>query len=159
MKLYDEIIILLDQYLTSGKLNPKHPNLSSRKAFMKKVETDFKTTGLKPKHVPVTLEDGSKATVSLFDVEFMILSLLTDESLMKDENLCPGYDIFTGEVSHDHPCNQNYGEVHTGDAWHGAKSRYCGTTGEYMPLGLIVFGDKTHTDLHGSLSVTPIIFH
>ena len=27
-----------------------------------------------------------------------------------------------------------------------------------MPLALIVFGDKTHTDLHGALSVTPIMF-
>ena len=27
-----------------------------------------------------------------------------------------------------------------------------------MPIPLVVFGDKTHTDLHGSLSVTPIIF-
>ena len=27
-----------------------------------------------------------------------------------------------------------------------------------MPLALIVFGDKSHTDLHGSLAVTPIVF-
>ena len=27
-----------------------------------------------------------------------------------------------------------------------------------MPIALIVFGDKSHTDLHGSLSLTPIIF-
>jgi hypothetical protein len=27
-----------------------------------------------------------------------------------------------------------------------------------MPVGLIVFGDKPHTDLHGTLSQTPIIF-
>ena len=125
---------------------------------MKKVETDFKTTSLESKHVPVTLEDGSKATVLLFDIEFMILSLLTDESLMKDENLCPGYDIFTDEVSYNHPSNQDYDEVHTGDELHGAKSRYCGTKGQYMPLGFTVFCDKTHTDLHGSLSVTTIIF-
>ena len=85
MKLYDEIIILLDQYLTSGKLNPTHPNLLSRKAFMQKIKTNFKTTGMKPKHVTVTLEDGTKTTVSLFDIEFMILSLLSDESLMKDK--------------------------------------------------------------------------
>ena len=26
-----------------------------------------------------------------------------------------------------------------------------------MPIALIVFGDKSHTDLHGALSVTPII--
>jgi hypothetical protein len=27
-----------------------------------------------------------------------------------------------------------------------------------MPVGLVVFGDKSHTDLHGELSLTPIIF-
>jgi hypothetical protein len=27
-----------------------------------------------------------------------------------------------------------------------------------MPVGLIVIGDKSHTDLHGALSLTPIIF-
>jgi hypothetical protein len=27
-----------------------------------------------------------------------------------------------------------------------------------MFVGLIVFGDKSHTDLHGALSMTPIIF-
>jgi hypothetical protein len=27
-----------------------------------------------------------------------------------------------------------------------------------MLIALIVFGDKSHTDLHGSLSLTPIIF-
>jgi hypothetical protein len=27
-----------------------------------------------------------------------------------------------------------------------------------MPVGLIVFGDKSHTDLHGALSLTPIVF-
>ena len=65
----------------------------------------------------VTLSDGTEATVSLFDIEHMILSLLSDESLMKDENLAPGYDIFTGDVDENHTHNQNYGEIHTGDAW------------------------------------------
>ena len=27
-----------------------------------------------------------------------------------------------------------------------------------MPVALIVFGDKSHADLHGTLSLTPIIF-
>jgi hypothetical protein len=27
-----------------------------------------------------------------------------------------------------------------------------------MPLGLVIFGDKSHTDLHGALSLTPITF-
>ena len=27
-----------------------------------------------------------------------------------------------------------------------------------MPVGIIIFGDKSHTDLHGALALTPIIF-
>jgi hypothetical protein len=27
-----------------------------------------------------------------------------------------------------------------------------------MPVGLIVFGDKSHTDLHGTLSLMPVTF-
>ncbi len=52
-----------------------------------------------------------------------------------------------------------YGEVHTGDAWIHARNRYCSNPqGPTMPVGLIVFGDKSHSDLHGTLSLTPIIF-
>ena len=32
------------------------------------------------------------------------------------------------------------------------------TEGPVMPFGIIVFGDKSHMDLHGTLSLTPIIF-
>ena len=88
----------------------------------------------------------------------MILSLLTDESLMKEENFAPGYDIYTGEVDVQHPHNQNYREVHTGDAWKGVRDHCCGTEKEYMHIALIVFGNKTHTDLYGTLSITPVLF-
>jgi hypothetical protein len=27
-----------------------------------------------------------------------------------------------------------------------------------MPVALIIFGDKSHTDLHGALALTPVIF-
>ena len=27
-----------------------------------------------------------------------------------------------------------------------------------MPVGMVIFGDKSHTDLHGALALTPIIF-
>jgi len=158
MKLHNEIINLLDHYLTAGKIDPTNKNFSSRKKFIRKIGRDFSTTVMKPKHIPITLEGGSKATISLLDTKFMILSLLTDDFLMQDENLAPGYDIFTGDVDPNHPDGQNYGEIHTGDAWEGARNRFCGSNGKYMPLALIVFGDMTHTDLHGTLSVTPIIF-
>ena len=144
LKMHDEIVNLPDQYLMSGKLNPQNPNLSIRQVFMEKVETDFRTTGLKIEHMLVTLEDCSKVTVSLFDIEYMILSLLTNNSLVKDENLAPGYDSFMGEFLADHSDNNKYGEVHTGDAYKDACKRFCGSKGKYTPLALILFGDKIH---------------
>jgi hypothetical protein len=57
------------------------------------------------------------------------------------------------------PCNLNYDEVHTGDAWFPARNRYCTVTKQQtIPVALIVFGDKSHTDVHRTLSLTPIIF-
>ncbi len=49
--------------------------------------------------------------------------------------------------------------MHTGDAWLPARNGYCTVTEQpTMHVVLIVFGDKSHTDLHGTLSLTPIIF-
>ncbi len=64
--------------------------------------------------------------------------------------------MLTGEVDNHH-ANNKYGEVHTGDAWLPARDRYCQNKTD-IPVGLIVFGDKSHTDLHAALSLTPIIF-
>jgi hypothetical protein len=86
----------------------------------------------------------------------MITSLLTDPSVMNKKNFAEGYNVLTGEVEN-HPANNKYGEVHTGDAWLPARDRYCQNKTD-MAVGLIVFGDKSHTDLHGALSLTPIIF-
>jgi hypothetical protein len=76
---------------------------------------------------------------------------------MKKENFAEGYNLLTGEVLKDHPANNKYDKVHTGDAWSPARKRYCRKEND-MPVGLIVFVDKSHTDLHGALSLTPIIF-
>ncbi len=89
----------------------------------------------------------------------MIISLLTDPLLMTDSNFAKGYNVLTGEVDMNNPCNSKYGKVHTGDAWLPARNRYCTVTEQQtMPVALIVFGNKSHTDLHGTLSCTPIIF-
>ncbi len=64
--------------------------------------------------------------------------------------------MLTGEVDN-HPSNNKYGEVHTGDAWLPARDRYCQNKTDIL-VELTVFGDKSHTDLHGALSLTLIIF-
>ena len=130
-----------------------------RTQFLQKVENKFNTAQLKPTYGSVSLHNGSLATVPVFDMKTMILSILHDESLMRDDNFAPGMDIFTGEVHKTcSTTNDVFGEIHTGDAWTPAVERFCGTEKKYMPLGLVVFGDKSHTDLHGSLSLTPITF-
>jgi hypothetical protein len=86
----------------------------------------------------------------------MIISLLPDPSVMNEKNFTEGYNVLSGEVDN-HPANNKYGEVHTGDAWLPAWDRYCQNKTD-MPVGLIEFGDKSHTDLRRALSLTPIIF-
>ena len=81
---------------------------------------------------------------------------LTDPSVMNEKNFAEGYNLLTGEVDN-HPAFKNMRKVLTGDAWLPARDRYCQNKTD-MPVGLIVFGDKSHTDLHGALSLTPIIF-
>jgi hypothetical protein len=89
----------------------------------------------------------------------MLTSLLTDQTLILDANFAAGYDVLTGGVDANNPSNDMYGEVHTEDAWIPTRDRYCSNPqGPTMPVGLIVFGDKSHTNLHGTLSLTRIIF-
>jgi hypothetical protein len=89
----------------------------------------------------------------------MLTSLLTDQTIMVDTNFADCYDVLTRDVDVNNPTNDKHGEVHTGDAWIPARDRYCSNPqGPTMPVGLIVFGDKSHTNLHGTLSLTPIIF-
>jgi hypothetical protein len=117
----------------------------------------METSKLKPKDVVVDLTFRGQATVSIFDLETMIMSLLTDPTLMQPKNIAPGYDIFTGRsVGGQDGC---YGKIHTGDAWEPACKHFCGDHHPMnMPIALVIFGDKSHLDLHGSLSTLPIIF-
>ena len=85
----------------------------------------------------MNLSDGTEEIVSPFDIENMILSLLSDELLMKGKNLALGYDILTGDVDDNHPHNHKYGEVHIEDAWKEASDHYCVTEGKHMPISLI----------------------
>ena len=158
LSMHDEIVGLLKSYVGNGRVSAEDLDLKSRETFLRDVKSRVGGNGMAPRHETVTLHDGSLATVSVFDLEKMIISLLTDESLFCADNLAKGVNVHTGAVDPSDEVNLSYGEVHTGDAWKPAVTHFCGDDGRYMPISLIVFGDKSHTDLHGSLSVTPVIF-
>jgi hypothetical protein len=70
---------------------------------------------------------------------------------MDKANIAKGYDMFTGDVDETHMANKRYGEIHTGDDWLPARDRFCTRNDEThndMPVGLIIFGDKSHTIAH-----------
>ena len=122
---------------------------------MKDMERIMHSEHLRPKDVPVKLASGGVATVAVFPLEQMIIQLLTDENIMKPENIADGYNYLTGKatkpVSH-------YSEVHTGDAWDPACCHHCGDNPKHFPLALILYRDKSHYDSNGVLSFTPFSF-
>jgi hypothetical protein len=128
----------------------------SRRSLLTSTQKTFNSKALRPINGTVRLHNNSLVTVHVFDTKHMIVSLLTGPSVMNEKNFAEGYNVLTGEVDN-HPANNKYREVHTGDAWLPARDKYCQNKTD-IPVGIIVFKDKSHTALHGALSLTPIIF-
>jgi len=118
-------------------------------------------TTLCPVNKQITLHDNTLVTVHVFNACAMIMDITTNTELMNQENIADGYDVFTADVVENHRSNHNYGEIHTEDEWIPARDRYCrphdNLTND-MPVGIVIFGDKSHTDLHDALALTPILF-
>jgi hypothetical protein len=83
---------------------------------LKDLEWNMDTAKPKPQDVDVNLTFDGQATISVFDLETMIMSLLTDPTLMQPKNIAHGYDLFTGKCEGNNT-DDRYGEIHTGDAW------------------------------------------
>jgi hypothetical protein len=81
------------------------------------MEGSHRTHLLRPTNRNVTLHDGKTVTLHVFDMKEILISILTDKTLMSNTNFAEGYIVLTGDVDNNNPCNQQYGEVHTGDAW------------------------------------------
>ncbi len=153
--LYDEIYQLFEQYISYPNFD-SFDKFKSRRSLLTSTQKTLHSKALQPIIGTVRLDNNSLVTVPVFDTKHMIISLLSDPSVMNKSNFAEGYNVLTGEVDN-HPADTKYGEVHTDDAWLLARDRYCQNKTD-MPVGLIVFGDKSHTDLHGALSLTPNIF-
>ena len=157
LSLYDDLVTLLKRYADGRKLKFNSDLLSRRDGLIKNIEKFAKTENMRPLDHAVRFKDGSVASVPVFNIEAMILSLLHNPELMRPGNLARNYGVFSGKpiVVDD---DDVYGEIHTGDKWDPARRYHCGTCSDNMPVGLIVFGDKSHLDHHGALSATPVIF-
>jgi hypothetical protein len=153
--LYDDICHLFEHYNSSPNFD-RFATFKSRRSLLTSTQKTLNSKALQPIYGTVRLHNNSFVTVPVFDTKHMIISLLSDPSEMNKKNFAEGSNVLIGKVDN-HPANNKYGEVHTGGAWLPARDRYCQNRTD-MPVGLIVFGDKSHTDLHGALSLTLIIF-
>jgi hypothetical protein len=64
---------------------------------VKKIGRNVQTEQLKQKGVVVSLATGGSATVVVFNLEAMIMSLLLDKSIMHPYVIVPGYNLLTGK--------------------------------------------------------------
>jgi hypothetical protein len=116
LKVHDEIILVIKRHSNDQSLTFSSHNLKTRSSLLKDLEWNMDTSKLKPKDVDVNLTFGRQATISVFDLETMIMSLLTDPTPIQPKNIAHGYDLFTGKYKGNNT-DDRYGEIHTGDAW------------------------------------------
>ena len=154
LKLYSEINECVSYHAKEKNVDFNAIRMYSRKQLVDISTHVYRLHGFKPTMNRVTLSDKSVAVVPTFDVKTMLLNILNDKSKMKMENIASNYNLFTGkaigEVTH-------IDEIHTGWAWEEARAHHCGDDENVLPMGLVAFYDKTHSDLFGALACAPFI--
>ena len=154
LNMFQEITECISKHAIHHGVKFDTMHMLSRHTLVKKLTDEHKLHFLRPNMHLISLSNGSKATVPVYNVKQLLLSFLDDPNRMKPENFAPGYDIFSGRpttpVTHLH-------EIHTGSTWKNARDFYIGEDPDAFPFALQAFYDKTHTDLFGSLSCSPFI--
>jgi hypothetical protein len=155
LKLYDEIIDLIKLHATTQSTDFATHKLYHRKELTTTLSSLYNLGDLKPRLRNVSMSDASVVYVPVFDVKAVILSMLHDTRRMQSSNFASGYDVFTGKCTNE---DNNYlNEIHTGELWDIVRDHYCHGCENAFPLALVCFYDKTHTNLHVSLSCAPFI--
>jgi hypothetical protein len=83
LKVHDEIISLIKRHSNDQCLTFSSNNLKSRSSFLKDLEQNMDTAKLKPRDIDINLTFGGQATISVFDLEAMIMSLIIASILMQ----------------------------------------------------------------------------
>ena len=125
------------------------------KELLHNMESILETEGIHPQQKTVHLTSDNKfISVPVFDFTAMALLMLHDNSLMKEENIIPNFDLHSGTKT----CpSGNYDVITSGSLYNSAKLIYVRGP-EDMPIPIYAFIDETFTDLYGALKVARVIF-
>jgi hypothetical protein len=117
------------------------------------LKTRYGLQNCEPSTIRIKLPSERFVEVVTFDVYQAIFSLLSDSSLMKEENLLVN--------THD-PCQkytddtQGFGDIHTGSLYSEGWDLYCTDDRKHVLAAFLFFIDKTHTDIQSKLTVEPV---
>jgi hypothetical protein len=156
LSLVNDAIQCIRYHAKSKGVNMATFKAYSRKQMISSLVKLYQLENMVPINMTVKLRRGTEVSIPTFNMKEKILTMLGNKNLMKPENYASNYDIFTGAPT-DPTKASILDEFHTGDAWKEALAIYKGDRDEVFPLGLVLFYDKTHTDLFGVLSCSPII--
>ena len=126
----------------------------SRKLLMRELNEILCGNALKPCQKPLSLDDDSSELVTTFDFESMCFSLLTDDTIMKDENFTFINDdprIFNQTNNTKITC------IEDGSVYQEIAKRICKEPEDFC-LGIKLFIDATHTDVHSKWILDPVMF-
>ena len=154
LNLFDDIINLIEYWATDRRLDFRSAKYYRRASLINLLSKMYNLNALKPKINTVQIFEDTTVDVPTFDVKTILLLMLHDPNIMTVDNIAPDYDVFTGTRT---TPTTHLDEIVTGSAWAPACNHYRGGDPNVLPLPLVAFYDKTHTDLFGALSVSPFI--
>jgi hypothetical protein len=90
--LYDEICHLFKEYISSPNFD-RFAKFKSRRSLLTSTQKTFNSKALLLINGTVRLPNNTLVTVPVFDKTHMIISLLTDPSVMNEKNFAEGYNV------------------------------------------------------------------
>ena len=131
-------------------------NYPSRQHLINRMSDMMCMTGMQPKETSMKLSDDRMIKVTHFDFKQMCISILNDRFLMNDNNLT---------FVNDNPCVfkrcekdcQKLSCVEDGSVFQNTAKRVC-LKQDDLCLGIKLFIDATHTDIHGNWMLDPVMF-
>ena len=137
----------------------------TRDAVMKELSRIFDADHLRPTPVEVTLSGEKRVDVQVFDFQKQLVDLLTNHSLMDEDNLHrEHFDKSTWKPTKSYATmndNDIVGDVHTGTMYQKGIDEYCsGTVPEgidrILPLPIILSSDESNQDSNFGNTTTPM---
>jgi hypothetical protein len=126
---------------------------STRKGLINRLKKIHGMSAFKAKLVGLTRRDGTSIGVVVFDTMEVLTTMFEDERIVCPANIAKGYNFWDGTV-----VDLNvYGEIPTGDSWNPTRDAYIGNDPDKLPVPLVGFYDKTHTDDKGILATAPFL--